>query len=101
VGPRAGLDVCGKSRPYRDSIPGPSSPYLLAIPTELSRPTNIYSIKLFFLSEFVACYLNQVVGFGDRLGYAVAATCLLCSHPEDGGRTFLRTLGTNLSSSTV
>jgi hypothetical protein len=26
VGPRAGLDRCGKSRPYQDSIPGPSSP---------------------------------------------------------------------------
>jgi hypothetical protein len=26
VGPRAGLDVCEKSRPQRDSIPGPSSP---------------------------------------------------------------------------
>jgi len=26
VGPRAGLDRCGKSHPYRDSIPGPSSP---------------------------------------------------------------------------
>ena len=26
VGPRADLDVCGKSRPHRDSIPGPSSP---------------------------------------------------------------------------
>jgi len=25
VGPRAGLDGCGKSRPYQDSIPGPSS----------------------------------------------------------------------------
>ena len=25
VGPRAGLDGCGKSRPYRDSIPGPSN----------------------------------------------------------------------------
>ena len=24
--PRAGLDGCGKSRPHRDSIPGPSSP---------------------------------------------------------------------------
>jgi hypothetical protein len=23
VGPRAGLDRCGKSRPHRDSIPGP------------------------------------------------------------------------------
>jgi hypothetical protein len=35
VGPRAGLDVCGKSRPHRDSIPGPSSPWPVAIPTEL------------------------------------------------------------------
>jgi len=26
VGPRAGLDGCGKSRPHRDSIPGPSIP---------------------------------------------------------------------------
>jgi hypothetical protein len=25
VGPRAGLDGCEKSRPHRDSIPGPSS----------------------------------------------------------------------------
>ena len=26
VGPRAGLDGCGKSCPHRDSVPGPSSP---------------------------------------------------------------------------
>ena len=26
VGPRFGLDDCGKPRPHRDSIPGPSSP---------------------------------------------------------------------------
>ena len=26
VGPRASLDRCGKPRPHRDSIPGPSSP---------------------------------------------------------------------------
>jgi hypothetical protein len=28
--PRIGLDVCGKSRPYRDSIPGPSIPQPVA-----------------------------------------------------------------------
>jgi hypothetical protein len=38
VGPRAGLDRCGESRPHRHSIPGPSSPYGVAIPTELSGP---------------------------------------------------------------
>jgi hypothetical protein len=42
VGPRAGLDTCGKFRLYRDSIPGPSnpSPYRVAIPIELSRATE-------------------------------------------------------------
>jgi len=38
VGPKAGLDGSGKPRPHRDSIPGPSSPYQVAIPTELFRP---------------------------------------------------------------
>jgi len=38
VSPRAGLGGCGKSRPPQDSIPGPSSPYRVAIATELSRP---------------------------------------------------------------
>ena len=31
MGPRDCLDGCGKSRPYRDSIPGPSSPLQVAI----------------------------------------------------------------------
>ena len=35
VGPRAGLHRCGKSRPHRDSIPGPSRPQPVAIPTIL------------------------------------------------------------------
>jgi hypothetical protein len=34
----AGLDGCGKSRRHRVSIPGPSSPKRVAIPTELSQP---------------------------------------------------------------
>jgi len=37
VGPRAGLDRCGKSRPPRDSIPVSSSPQRVATPTELCR----------------------------------------------------------------
>ena len=37
-GPRAGLDRCGKSRPHRDSIPGPSSPQPVAIPTAIPGP---------------------------------------------------------------
>ena len=38
VGLRAGLDRYGKSRPHRDSIPGPSSPQPVAIPTKLLGP---------------------------------------------------------------
>jgi hypothetical protein len=37
VSPRVGLDVCEKSRLHRDSIPGPSSPQPVAIPTKLAR----------------------------------------------------------------
>jgi hypothetical protein len=47
VGPRAGLDGCGKSRPQRYSIPGPSSPYRVALPTALSRPTKRIAVSLF------------------------------------------------------
>jgi len=39
VGLRAGVDRCEKSRPHRRSIPGPSSPYGVVIPTAVSRPT--------------------------------------------------------------
>jgi hypothetical protein len=48
VGPRAGLDGCGKSRSHRDSIPGPSSLYRVAIPTALSRSIVVlmYVLKL-------------------------------------------------------
>jgi len=40
VGPRVGLDRCGKSRPHRVSIPRPSSPQPVAISTELPGPQS-------------------------------------------------------------
>jgi hypothetical protein len=60
VGPMAGLNGCGKSRPYRDSIPGPSIPYPVAIPTKLSRPVtrqnkNGVSGKVFTSLAFISC----------------------------------------------
>ena len=39
--PKAGLTVCEKFRPHRDSMAGPISPSQFAIPTELSQPTSI------------------------------------------------------------
>ena len=51
VGPKAGLDGCGKSRPHRDSILGMSNPYRVAIPTTLSRPTHIRSNIYLYIHE--------------------------------------------------
>ena len=42
MGPKAGLDRCGKSDPHRDSIPGLPTPYPVAIPTELPVPRDVY-----------------------------------------------------------
>ena len=60
VGHRAGLDGHGKSRLHRDSIPGPSSPYWVAIPTELSRlmpnfmATTKYTLCVFIHAIYAA-----------------------------------------------
>ena len=50
VGLRAGLDRCGKSRSQRDSIPGPSSPQAVAIPTPLPGP-QIQRIRKQYLTD--------------------------------------------------
>jgi hypothetical protein len=47
VGPRAGLDRCGKSRPHRYSISGPSSPWPVVISTELPGPLLFCSFSKF------------------------------------------------------
>ena len=62
MGPRTGLDRCRKSRPHRDSIPGPSNPWPVAIPTELSglHLNQKYGrIELQLPSENVL-YINQL-----------------------------------------
>jgi hypothetical protein len=67
VGPRAGVDRCGKSRSHRDSIPGRSSPYPVAIPTELPSPhdpedraRNIISFRLSSKMMFLLVVLMQL-----------------------------------------
>ena len=50
----AGLDGCRKSRPHRDSIPGPSSPYRVATPTELWRPTYVF-VNLYYYTFMFVC----------------------------------------------
>ena len=56
VGPRAGLDGWGKSSLHRDSIPGPSSPQRVAIPTEIFRPGG----KRIF--KYMTILLNKTTG---------------------------------------
>ena len=46
VGPRAGLDGCGKPHLQRDSIPGLSRPLRVAKPTELSWPLSNTSVVI-------------------------------------------------------
>ena len=47
MGPRAGLDGCGKScPPIGVRSPGPSSPQRVAIPTELSRPILVTLVAM-------------------------------------------------------
>ena len=43
MGPRAGLDGCGKFRPHRNSIFGPSSPQPVAVRNELSRAHHTHT----------------------------------------------------------
>ena len=58
MGPRAGLEKCGKSRPHRDSISGPSSPQPVAIPTALSRPQS-YDCALLCLAGTVSAITGK------------------------------------------
>ena len=52
VGPRAGLDGCGKSHPHRDSIPGQSSPKSLSYKSKLLRRDYNICINLLFENYF-------------------------------------------------
>ena len=47
VGPREGLDGCGKSRPHQNSMDGPCSPKQVAVLTELSLSTSPQKVPKF------------------------------------------------------
>ena len=64
--PRIGLDGCGKPRPYRDSILGPSSSYEVVIPATLSRPLFCNSLELEMIHLYERYAVAQPMG---ALGY--------------------------------
>jgi len=49
VGPRTVLDGCGKPCLHRGSIPGPSGPWRVGIPTDLSRPVILILILIIII----------------------------------------------------
>jgi hypothetical protein len=56
--PRAGLDGFLNTRLHHDSIPRPSSPQRVAIPTELSRPTMLYPDNVVMTEQiFIVSYI--------------------------------------------
>jgi hypothetical protein len=68
VCPRAGLDGCGKSRPHRDPIPGPSSPQQVTIPTTLSQPIMYKSSSR---KLHIRIYCRSVEIPSDNLKYSI------------------------------
>jgi hypothetical protein len=58
MGPSAGLEMCWKSHRHRDSIPGPSNPQPVAIPTELSRLRLCTLIFLYLYNKLNKTFLN-------------------------------------------
>ena len=108
VGHRAGLDGCGKFRPHRNSIPGPSNPYRVAIPTELSRPillvyTTDYkdnAWKVQYQQPPEVLHVNRFDSHTLTLTSAnipTAGNCALLSHYAASGGNFLPTFWDNLS----
>jgi len=57
VDPRAGLDRCGKSRPHRDSIPGPSSPSPVTVTVTTNSVMKLYIYIYIYIYRFQNCFL--------------------------------------------
>ena len=76
MGPGASLDGCGKSRLHRDSMPGPSSPYRVAISTSLSLHINILTefSEIRYLPTNLNCVMSQPIANSDaRIAISVLA----------------------------
>ena len=75
---RAGLVGCGKSRFHWDSIPEMLSPQPVAVPTTISRPTQIGGTwkKMAIKTEiqvYIQCTLRELL---ERKGRAIAETVI-------------------------
>jgi hypothetical protein len=73
VGPRAGLDGCGKSRLHQDSIPETPSPWRVPVPTELSRT---YAMKI--ISKYLLPRPDRFIHFPTPLSIAFNTNAFHC-----------------------
>ena len=78
MGPRAGLDRFGKSRPHRDSIPDRQARSTVAIPTELSGPQYFCSFSQISFFQY-RCWL---VYWGSRV-YVACSRVYVASRKRD------------------
>jgi hypothetical protein len=72
VGPRNGLDGCGKSHLYRNSIPEASSPQQVAIPITVHQPpmlilillqcTGLLRFEPFYIQSTILEYVHNSIG---------------------------------------
>jgi hypothetical protein len=94
MGPRAGLDGCGKFAPHspRNTIPGPSNPYRNAIPTTLSRPT-VFNIKSAIDPMFTEPPNGGSPRGPHKLREPQTDTAPGTASPEDEDKTILREEG--------
>jgi hypothetical protein len=87
VGSRVGPEARGKPRPppHQDSIPGPCSPWQVAIPTELSQPLtikgSIYIVTILKLRYVPICNSYRyssltALNFSMYVSYLTAANCV-------------------------
>ena len=74
MGFRDGLYRCGKSRPNRDSIPEPSSPQQVAIPTTLSQPTLYRTVHYINIKTLVAMQ-HLIIGHMVTQHFSLTMTC--------------------------
>ena len=88
VGLGAGLYSCGKSRPHRDSIPGPSNPQRVAIPTEPSR-LHLSTVRHLFKQQprvhrrqtvqmFTGVFLRSILILRAKVLRRQLISCVIC-----------------------
>jgi hypothetical protein len=81
--PGPGLEGCGKSLPQRDSFSSPSSPWRVAIPTELSLlPYQlvicIHALLPYFARNSINALKETVTGNGNKASTEKLGKCLSC-----------------------